>query len=114
MFRRALEVSRGGLSHATSPAASSIELKCRSPTTNPLSNGGIGVDFTAAEARAMNLLLLLPLAIPFGCLALLSLLAFLGVLAVAGALQVVGAIRAGLDIARRGSWHGATPGDAWR
>ena len=55
----------------------------------------------------MNLLLLLPLAIPFGCLALLSLLAFLGVLAVAGALQVVGAIRAG-------SWHGATPGDAWR
>jgi hypothetical protein len=61
----------------------------------------------------MNLLLLLPLAIPFGCLALLSLLAFLGV-AVAGALQVVGAIRAGLDMARRGSWHGATPGDAWR
>jgi hypothetical protein len=47
-------------------------------------------------------------------LALLSLLAFLGVLAVAGALQLVGAIRAGLDIARRGSWHGATPGDAWR
>jgi hypothetical protein len=87
------------------------------PKTNPLSNGGIGVDFTAggpAEARAMNLLLLLPLAIPFGCLALLSLLAFLGVLAVAGALQVVGAIRAGLDMARRGSWHGATPGDAWR
>ena len=49
----------------------------------------------------MNLLLLLPLAIPFGCLALLSLLAFLGVLAVAGALQVVGVIRAGLDMARR-------------
>ena len=117
MFRRALEVSRGGLSHATSPAASSIELKCRSPTTNPLSNGGIGVDFPeggAAEARAMNLLLLLPLAIPFGCLALLSLLAFLGVLAVAGALQVVGAIRAALGMARRGSWHGATPGDVWR
>jgi hypothetical protein len=36
----------------------------------------------------MNLLLLLPLAIPFGCLALLSLLAFLGVLAVAGALPL--------------------------
>ena len=52
--------------------------------------------------------------LPFGCLASLSLLAFLGVLAVAGALQVVGAIRAGLDMARRGSWHGATPGDAWR
>jgi hypothetical protein len=62
----------------------------------------------------MNLLLLLPLAIPFGCLALLSLLAFLGVLAVAGALQVVGVIRAGLGMARRGTWHGATPGDAWR
>jgi hypothetical protein len=62
----------------------------------------------------MNLLLLLTLAIPFGCLALLSLLAFLGVLAVAGALQVVGAVRAGLDMARRGGWHGATPGDAWR
>jgi hypothetical protein len=62
----------------------------------------------------MNLLLLLPLAIPFGCLALLSLLAFLGVLAVAGALQVVGAIRAALGMARRGSWHGATPGDVWR
>ena len=82
-----------------------------------MSNGGIGVKFTgrgAAEARAMNLLLLLTLAIPFGCLALLSLLAFLGVLAVAGALQVVGVVRAGLDLARRGAWHGATPGDAWR
>ena len=116
MFRRALEVSRGGLSRATSPAASLIKLK--SVTDNEpvvqwrdrsrIHRGG------AAEARAMNLLLLLPLAIPFGCLALLSLLAFLGVLAVAGALQVVGAIRAGLDMARRGSWHGATPGDAWR
>jgi hypothetical protein len=35
----------------------------------------------------MYLLLLLPLAIPFGCLALLSLVAFLGVVALAGALQ---------------------------
>jgi len=68
----------------------------------------------AAEARAMNLLLLLPLAIPFGCLALLSLLAVLGVLAVAGALQVVGIIRAMLGMARRSSWHSATPGDVWR
>ena len=60
----------------------------------------------------MNLLLLLPLAIPFGCLALLSLLAFLGVLAVAGALQVVGAIKAGMGLAagvsagRQDQWHG--------
>ena len=43
----------------------------------------------------MNLVLLLPLAVPFGCLALVSLLAFLGVVALAGALQVVGAIKAG-------------------
>ena len=62
----------------------------------------------------MNLLLLLPLAIPFGCLALLILLAVLGVLAVAGALQVVGVIKAGLDLVQRASWHGATAGDAWR
>jgi hypothetical protein len=47
-------------------------------------------------------------------LALLSLLAFLGVLAVAGALQVVGIIRAMLGMARRSSWHSATPGDVWR
>jgi hypothetical protein len=38
----------------------------------------------------MYLLLLLPLAIPFGCLALLSLVAFLGVVALAGAFQMVG------------------------
>jgi hypothetical protein len=57
----------------------------------------------------MNLLLLLPLALPFGCLALLSLLAFLGVMAVAGALYVIGAIRTGL------SWRsGRTGGDGLR
>ena len=44
----------------------------------------------------MNLVLLLPLAVPFGCLAAVSLLAFLGVVALAGALQVVGAIKAGM------------------
>ena len=37
----------------------------------------------------MNLLLLLPLAFPFTCLALLSLVAFLGVAAIAGALHVI-------------------------
>ena len=44
----------------------------------------------------MNLLLLLVLAIPVGCLALLSLIAFLGVMALAGALRMVGAIKSGL------------------
>ena len=43
----------------------------------------------------MNLLLLLVLAIPVGCLALLSLVAFLGVMALAGALRMVGAIYSG-------------------
>ena len=47
----------------------------------------------------MNLVLLLPLAVPFGCLAAVSLLAFLGVVALAGALQVVGAIKAGMGLA---------------
>jgi hypothetical protein len=37
----------------------------------------------------MNLLLLLPLALPFLCLAAVSLVGFLGVLAIGGALQVV-------------------------
>jgi hypothetical protein len=59
----------------------------------------------------MNRLPLLPLAVPFACLALLSLVAFLGVIALAGALHVVGAIRSGLGIAGRSSvaddpWHG--------
>ena len=46
----------------------------------------------------MNLLLLLVLAIPVGCLALLSLVAFLGVMALAGALRMVGAIYSGLGL----------------
>jgi hypothetical protein len=59
----------------------------------------------------MNRLSLLPLAVPFACLALLSLVAFLGVIALAGALHVVGAIRSGLGTAGRSSvsddpWHG--------
>jgi hypothetical protein len=40
----------------------------------------------------MNLLLLLLLALPFACLALLSLVAFLGVVAIAGALHVIATI----------------------
>ena len=41
----------------------------------------------------MNLLLLLPLAFPFLCLAAVSLLGFLGVLAIGAALQVIASIR---------------------
>lgn len=45
---------------------------------------------------------LLMLALPFGALALLSLLAFLGVLAVAGALHVAGVVAAGARYVARG------------
>ena len=45
--------------------------------------------------RAISVFYLLLLAIPFGALALLSLLAFLGVLAVGGALHVAGVVAAG-------------------
>jgi hypothetical protein len=38
----------------------------------------------------MNRLLVLPLAVPFACLALLSLLTVAGVVALAGALHIVG------------------------
>jgi hypothetical protein len=58
----------------------------------------------------MNLLLLLPLAFPFVCLALVSLLAFLSVLALAGALRVIGTVMSALGIAGRKDedpWHGA-------
>jgi hypothetical protein len=62
----------------------------------------------------MNLLLLLLLALPFACLAMLSLVAFLGVAAIAGALHVIGTITSALGIAVRKNadpWHGAV-GDA--
>ncbi len=65
----------------------------------------------------MNLLLLLLLAFPFACLALLSLTAFLAVVVLGGAFYVVGAIKSGLGLAGRGSdggddpWRGMT-GDA--
>ena len=49
----------------------------------------------------MKLFLLALLAVPFGCLALLSLLALLGVVALAGAFHVVGTIKAGLGAAER-------------
>ena len=62
----------------------------------------------------MNLLLLLLLALPFACLAVLSLVAFLGVAAIAGALHVIATITSALGIAVRKDadpWHGAV-GDA--
>jgi hypothetical protein len=59
----------------------------------------------------MNLLLLLLLAFPFACLALLSLIAFLGVVVLGGAVYVVGAIKSGLGLAGRGSDGGDDP---WR
>ena len=62
----------------------------------------------------MNLLLLLPLALPFACLALLSFVAFLSVAAIAGALHVIATISSTLGIAVRKDadpWHGVV-GDA--
>jgi hypothetical protein len=52
----------------------------------------------------MNLLVLLPLALPFLCLAAVSVLGLLGVLAIGGALQVVASIKSGLSDRR-------SPGD---
>jgi hypothetical protein len=50
----------------------------------------------------MNLFLLAALlAVPFGCLALLSLSAILGAAALAGVLHVVGAIKTGLGAAEK-------------
>jgi hypothetical protein len=58
----------------------------------------------------MNRLLLLPFALPFGCLALLSLIAFLSVVAIAGALRFVGAIKSSLGLGSadggQDPWHG--------
>ena len=61
----------------------------------------------------MNRLLLLPFAVPFGCLALLSLIAFVGVLAIADAIRAVGTIKLALGIAGRSRdpWNGMM-GDA--
>ena len=62
----------------------------------------------------MNLLLLLLLALPFACLAVLSIVAFLGVAAIAGTLRVIATITSALGIAVRKDadpWHGAV-GDA--
>jgi hypothetical protein len=53
----------------------------------------------------MNVRLLLALALPLGCLALLSAIALLGVLALAGALHGVGTIGASLN----NRWRGMSP-----
>lgn len=55
----------------------------------------------------MTRLPLLPLAVPFAGLALLSLVAFLAVIALAGTLRVVGAIKSGLG------WRGSADSDPW-
>ena len=57
----------------------------------------------------MNLLFLLPLALPFLCLAAVSLVGFLGVLAIGGALQTVAFIKSGLNDRR--SLRDVTDGD---
>ena len=56
----------------------------------------------------MNLLLLLPLALPFFCLALLSLIALVGVIALAGAISAVGTMKSALGLGGRGA-----PDDPW-
>ena len=71
------------------------------------------VKWTRARLYPKQVLLLL-LALPFACLAVLSLVAFLGVAAIAGALHVIGTITSALGIAVRKNadpWHGAV-GDA--
>ena len=56
----------------------------------------------------MNLLLLLLLALPFACLAVLSLVAFLGVAAIGGTLSVIGVVTSVLGLA------GRKDNDPWR
>jgi hypothetical protein len=55
---------------------------------------------------AMNLLLLLALAVPLSCLALLSLLALLGVMTLGGVIHVLGTVRA-----HRPQWPSVEPGE---
>jgi hypothetical protein len=59
----------------------------------------------------MNLLLLLLLALPFACLAVLSLVALLGVVAIGGTLRMIGMVTSVLGLAGRkvdDPWHGAS------
>jgi hypothetical protein len=71
----------------------------------------IGVGFepgAALRVVVMYLLLLLPLALPFACLALLSFVAFLGIAAIGGALRVISVVTSALGIA------GQKGDDPWR
>jgi hypothetical protein len=57
-----------------------------------------GIEFGGATSQrrtrlAMNLLLLLALAVPLSCLALVSLLALLGVMTLGGVIYVLGTVR---------------------
>ena len=56
---------------------------------------------------AMNLLLLLAVAVPLSCLAFLSWLAFLGVMTLGAVINVIGIARAG-----RPQWPGVEPADS--
>ena len=59
---------------------------------------------TEIDTLAMNLLLLLALAVPLSCLAFLSLLALLGVMMLGGVIHLLGTVRA-----RRPLWPNVEP-----
>ena len=72
------------------------------------------MDGGRTKGHGHDLLLLLSLALPFACLALLSFVAFLGVAAIGGALSVIGMVTSALGIAGRKDedpWRGVI-GDA--
>jgi hypothetical protein len=86
----------------------------QSVSSDPTSPPVVPARWGRTKGLLMNLLLLLLLALPFACLAVLSLVAFLGVAAIAGALHVIATITSALGIAVRKDadlWHGAV-GDA--
>jgi hypothetical protein len=56
----------------------------------------------------MNRLVLLPLVLPFACLALLSFVAFVGVGAIAGALHVIRMVMTGDEMKTRGTARSET------
>ena len=70
-----------------------------------------GLEFGWAKLRqthlAMNLLLLLALAVPLSCLALLSLLVLLGVMTLGGVIHVLGTVRA-----HRPQWASVEPANS--
>jgi hypothetical protein len=84
---------------ATFRRAFNIGLRLRKIFWTALSERPGGLEFGWAGSQrqthlAMNLLLLLALAVPLSCLALLSLLALLGVMTLGGVIHVLGTVRA--------------------